>query len=347
MSDFEIIKTIQDMKAKQKRLKNLYGDVKPIFHVEYLEYHFVAIGDYIHYSNKWKTFVDFLIYYIWHIFGKDWINQEKNKQESERHIILHWWNSTLKFIKTQKKNDEGVFFSKPSGPFKAFVTLAYDLYLLAHHEKLQDQFIERLKNSDQFQGVRYELFVVSTLIRAGFEIEYEDETDRSDKHVEFIAKHKQSKEIIAIEAKSKHRPGVLSYPGEIETVEDIRVRVGRLINSAIAKKPKLPYIIFIDLNLPPEKMDVFDDPKLKELIKTLKQTNKTNDDKDLFNSIFYTNFPYHYGNEFDDFPEDHLGTVISLNPLFPLTTKSIIEDLQIAVKKYGRIPRDFSEFKRY
>lgn len=68
---------------------------------------------------------------------------------------------------------------------KAYLLLSYDLYLIRHHGALQKIIIERLKWEDQFQGTRHEIFAAATCIRAGFEIAYEDETDRIKKHPEF------------------------------------------------------------------------------------------------------------------------------------------------------------------
>lgn len=343
MRDDDIFRIFREMQNKEKERKKKYGDVKPIIQAEVKGKRFVAIGDKILYSDKWNTPIDFLMDYLLFVFGKEWFETEKAKEKSDQHPVMQWRYSISQFQEQQETNKDGLYYSIPSGPFKAFITLAYDLYLLKHHMRLQDSIVQRLKIVDQFQGARYELFSASTMIRAGFDIHHEEKSVKGKKLVEFIAEHKESVEKIAIEAKSRHRPGVLGHAGAKETPDTIRVRVGQLINSAITKKPNLPFFIFIDLNLPPKKMTVFDDPKLRELIKTLNTAPESPEGRDYFNMILYTNFPYHYGDELKAYPEDHLSSAISQKPLYPLRDKRFIQEIQIAVKKYRRIPNQFAE----
>ena len=343
MRDDDIFRIFREMQKKEKERKKKYGDVKSIIQAEASGMRFVAIGDAILNSNKWNTFIDFLMSYLFYVFGEEWLKAEKVKKRSEQHPVMQWKYSISQFQNQQEKNKDELYCSIPSGPFQAFITLAYDLYLLKHHMRLQDSIVQRLKIVDQFQGARYELFSASTMIRAGFDIHHEEKFEKGKKIVEFIAVHKESGEKVAIEAKSRHRPGVLGHAGTKETSNTIRVRVGQLINSAITKKPNLPFFIFIDLNLPPKKMTVFDDPKLRELIKTLNTAPKSPEGRDYFNMILYTNFPYHYGDELKVYPDNHLSVAISQKPLYPLRDNRFIQEIQIAVKKYGRIPNEFAE----
>src|SRR5262249_7558000 len=137
------------------------------------------------------------------------------------------------------------------GAMRAYLLLAYDLYTLGHHSALQDRLLHRLRNADQYQGARHELFAAATCIRAGFDIQHEDETDRSSGHVEFVAVHRRTGARICIEAKSKRSKGVLGWPGDREPEDKVRVRIGQLVNDALSKPRKHPLVIFVDLNLPP------------------------------------------------------------------------------------------------
>ena len=60
------------------------------------------------------------------------------------------------------------------------------------------------------------------------------------KHPEFIATHTVTKEIVAVEAKSRHRPGVLGF-GQGDTGKSDFVRAGLtgLLRSALQKRPQL------------------------------------------------------------------------------------------------------------
>lgn len=339
--DPEIFRFINDMNQKEKERKKLYGEVKPIIQAEQKGIRVIAIGNKVIASNKWRTFPDFLFDYLVVVFGKDWFNIEKSKPKAYQHPVMQWRYSISNFEKHQKPNDKGFYDAIPSGPLKAYITLAYDLYILQHHMKLQDSIINRLKKNDQFQGARYELFVASTMIRAGYKINYDLILKRGKKLVEFIAKHIDSGEEIAIEAKSRHRSGVLGQKGRKESPESIRIRLGKLINSAISKKPSLPYFIFVDMNLPPEKISDFEGANINEMVKSLSTAPKAEKDKDYYNLILYTNFPYHYGDDLENYPKDHLSAAISLNPLYPLKNNNLIRDIQIIIKRYGRIPNSF------
>ena len=329
------------MKRKEKERKNKYGDVKPMIYVEAKGKRFVAIGDKLYFSDKWRTFPDFLYDYLIYVFGEDWFNSEKLKPEKDQHPVMQWRYSIYEFQKSQKLNTDGLYKAIPSGPYKAYLTLAYDLYLLKHHMILQESIVKRLKIIDQFQGARYELFAASTMIRAG--LDFELVKKGGGKIVEFIANHAKTGQKIAIEAKSRHRPGVLGHKGDRESPQSIRIRLGQLINKAINKKPEYPYLIFIDMNLPPEKVKDFIKSGLKELIGSLEPAPKTENDEDYFNMILYTNFPYHYGNAFDSYPEDHLSVAISLTPVHPVPNDILLKQIQYEVKNYGKIPNFFEE----
>jgi hypothetical protein len=67
--------------------------------------------------------------------------------------------------------------------------LAYNLYLIAHNVRdIESRLIQRLKNPQNFHGAFYETRVAAELIKAGFELEYENEDDRSTSHCEFTAR---------------------------------------------------------------------------------------------------------------------------------------------------------------
>jgi hypothetical protein len=98
---------------------------------------------------------------------------------------------------------------------------------------LDDALLARLKHREQFQGALHELFAAATCLRAGFTITPENEKDPNRRHVEFIAVHKATRQHLLVEAKSRHRAGVMGRTGTIDPNPDIRFR--GLINDAIAK----------------------------------------------------------------------------------------------------------------
>jgi hypothetical protein len=98
----------------------------------------------------------------------------------------------------------------------------------------------RLRNQDRFSGARYEVFVASTFVRAGFDIAFENEDDRSTTHCEFVATYRATVQRFSVEAKRR---------------EGRRPRIGSLFNDAILKHADHKRVIFLDMNLRDEAKD--------------------------------------------------------------------------------------------
>jgi len=340
----DIKKLLDDIRRKEQAHIRRYGRVKPIISAQAKGFRFIAVGSELHYSEEWRTFPDFLRTYIWHVIGERWFNHQIKKPTEEQHPIMKWWILYHEFSKKQTPDDKGLIGAVPNSATKAFYQLAYDLYILRHHQALQEMILRRLLTMDGFQGARYELFATSTMIRAGFSIEFEDESDRSRKHVEFVAVHKDTGERIAIEAKSRHRPGVLGVPGRQQSPEEIKLRLGRLINAALEKDFTIPLVVFIDMNLPPEKVKgLLEGDDITHLVRTLDQVNKTDDGKDLFNLILYTNHPYHYGSGDEPYELDHVSVAITQTPKYVMNRSQLMQDIAFTAKQYGNIPNEFPE----
>lgn len=189
--------------------------------------------------GKWKTFSDFLANYIKHTLGGDWGNSELAKPLEERHLLLQWYDKICQLQAIHAK-DKGQLFSTPfTGAISAYNRLSYNLYLIAHNGKdIQTRLISRLKNKDNFSGAFYEVQVAAWLIKAGFELEFEDEADGASKHCEFTATYIATGEKYSVEAKSRAiKPGGSS-----------RTPVGRQLGDALEKKADYIRLIFIDLN---------------------------------------------------------------------------------------------------
>jgi len=340
MREKKIPKKIQKRTQERAVLEQSYGKTRPIIHADFDENKFVAVGSQLFYSKDWKTFPDFLLDYIKSVLGSDWGNSELKKPYEERHQVLKWYDGMCRFQKSQLKNKEGIFKAVPNGPFAAYLFLAYDLYILRHHTTLQNEIVDRLKNSDQFQGARYELFTAATCIRAGFDIEFE--ADRRKKHVEFVATHKISGQKISVEAKSKHRKGILGYKGKKISDESMKLRVGSLLSKALEKDHAYPLVIFIDVNLPPlVAKDVFKMPPPNEISRMMDRIKLTKNRKDRFNLLIFTNHPQHYGREDEPAPGKNVMTIFSPNPNIASENPGSIIAIDDAARQYGNIPNEF------
>ncbi len=339
----EVIKKSQEIRAYENQRRQQYGDVRQIIHTKFKDHDFIAVGSELHYSKKWKTFPDFLLSYMPKRLGGDWGNAEIKKPFDQRHQIMKWYDAMCRFQQKQTLDSDGIYKAVPNGAMSAYTLLAYDLYVLKDNLFLQDDIIRRLKISDQFQGARHELFATATCIRAGYSIEFEDEKDGTKKHTEFIATHKHTGQKIAVEAKSKHRPGVLGFPGDKESEQTIKLGVTSLINDAIAKNPKIPLVIFVDTNLPPavaKKVHGIQQPS-EEFKLTLDRVKNDPSGKDLFNLIVFTNHPHAYGSDSEDDPVRHTTCVFSLKPKIVPQQAQCIIDLNDAARQHGNVPNEF------
>jgi hypothetical protein len=142
------------------------------------------------------------------------------------------------------------------------------------------------------------VFAQATCLRAGFSIIRENEKDRTRKHVEFIAIHKATGQHVLVEAKSRHRAGVMGQPGTT-TSPDIKFR--RLVNDAVKKDPNNPLAIFVDTNLPAHRAELFYAPRSKNPLVPSRATTALMDavrkdygGVDPYNMLVFSNHPQHY-----------------------------------------------------
>lgn len=227
-------------KAQELQRQKQQGLGRPIISIEHGTYRFVAVGSRLHYG-KWKTFPDFLGDYIKQTLGSQWGNDEIAKPLAERHPILQWYDRICR-LKAAHSKEQGVLFSTPmTGAVSTYNRLAYNLYLIAHNGRdIETRLISRLKNKNNFQGAFFETQVAAWLIKAGFELQFEDESDRSSKHCEFTATYEATGDKYSVEAKSR----------EIEINNSSRPKVGRKLYEALEKEANYERLIFLDLNRP-------------------------------------------------------------------------------------------------
>lgn len=333
-----------------------YGQVRPIVHGELQDHKFVAVGSTIHWSKAWKSFTDFLLYYIKHVFGSAWGNPELDKPPTEQHPIIQWYGSLCRLQARTKEGSvpdaNGLYTSDLDGPSRAYLLVAYDVYVLRHHGALQGRLVKRLKLRDQFQGARYELTVTAAMIRAGFDIDFEDETDNTVRHPEFRATHRATGEVIAVEAKSRHRPGVLAHPSVEKPSTTFRVGIYHLLRDALEKPTVMPYFVFVDANMPPEIASPLSPvPWTEEVMKTVATVEdelaaeQLVDSGNLATAVIVTNEPDHYGPEGDSrIDRGQLGFVIRSNrPKHALRHPRLLDEVVAAIQQRHNIPSEFPE----
>lgn len=295
----------------------------------------VAVGGRIYLSSDWKSFPDFLNQYLKEVMGKEWWEKEGRCPADKRHPIMRWAFEKQEYFKRFEKRMGVLAQIKPNGPTMAYHALAYDLYLLGDNSKLQKSLIERLKLRELFDGARYEAMVASIFLRAGLGFNYEDESDNSRKHPEFVSVDEVNGTFLEVEAKSRNR----EHPQVSE--DKIRLGIDNLLRNALTKFSGRPYVIFINLNVPWLSLDFRDTVWFKEILNSLeKPWIRNKEGKDIFSALIFTNFPVEYSDDRPPVLQNYL--IYSQNAVAPLNMRTF-NRISSAVNKYIKIPNSFDE----
>lgn len=284
LADPEIKKKIKEMNAAQLQREKQQGLGRPIISCEFKGYRLVAVGNQFRYSKKWKTFHDFLVDYLKSVFKPGWGNKELKKPFGERHPILQWYDYVCKEQKKSIKQDGQVSTATMTGAVFAYLSLSYNLYLLAHNTKVHSYLVKRLGIRDLFYPAFYETIVAALFIKAGFAIEPEDEDDSTADHAEFVATSQKTGKKYSVEAKQR-------------AANKKHTRIRNQLYNALRKD--LPYkrVVFIDLNIPDNNDDAGRVQWLKDVIRQLRDGEQTltiagKPAPEAY--VFITNYPFLY-----------------------------------------------------
>jgi hypothetical protein len=246
--------------AERAQREKQQGRGKPIISNLFNEHRFVAVGGSVHFSKKWTTFHDFLRDYFIKKIGVDWYKTELSKPDDERHPIVRWYEHALRDARRTATKVGTVYSAPMTGAIRAFLNLAYNIYLIAHHANVEgaNELLEtvltklRSQRSDDFIGKLFETYAAAAFLKAGFKIEYEDESKGGDSKVEFVATYPKSGNKFSVEVKARNRSQ--SEDGPNDDVK--RLRVASKLNKALAKKARYTRVVMIEVNVP----DVITDP---------------------------------------------------------------------------------------
>lgn len=308
---------------------------------------FVAVGSRTYPIAPQLTFHEFLVMHLQTILGREWGLAELAKPLQDRHPAVQWLAALAERRQAPPAAVHGAVREVDhTGSTLALLTLAYDVYSIYHCAKLPNSLMKRLKHPAEFQGAKYEIAVAGLFARAGFTIEWIAE--RLRKRPEFVATHKTTGERVAVEAKSRHRRGVLTQPGAAD-VNSMKADLGGLLESALRKETDgLAYAIYLDANLP---MTDAADPLTRSWVKDVQkmldeQHEGTPTRPDPFTAITVTNFSWHYvGNTALPGRSEAL-LILPMYPAVPLRDRRTVELIFEAANQYGTVPAQFPEDKK-
>jgi hypothetical protein len=236
-------------RAEERLREAQQGYGRPITAFQRDGVQFVTVANKVFHSQQWKTFTDFLPAYLKAVLTPEWGNAEIAKLLQDRHQILRWYDAYCQYQKESIKEPGVVQSAKITGVVACFMGLAYSLYLLDHNVELQERLVRRLKDPSNFQGAYYELIVANVLIRAGFTLVLEDETDGKNRHCEFAAISKHTGQRYWVEAKMRAVSGLLGKTDNDGTRDRNPLSSFRAhLNDALDKPAQDARLIFIDVN---------------------------------------------------------------------------------------------------
>lgn len=337
------MRLFQEKQRKEQERLARFGKIRPQISMVWQGQRWVAVRNKLFYkeADKWKYFPDFLRDYVPEVFGLEWCKSEAAKPEAQRHPIIAWRAQGHAYMNAQPAQPDGSRVALPSGALAAYTNFAYDLYVVHDNGGLDEDLLERLKNPAQFQGARHELFAEATCYRAGFTVQHENERDVSKRHTEFTATHTETGQQVSVEAKSRHREGVLGRPGI--AAERPSFTFARLINDAAAKNPPHPLVIYLDTNLPFKWAEGWLTPQAGNTLSRpmqimLQEIKREHNNVDPYTLLVLSNHPHHYAIADLD-PRQHVLSVVGKQPR---ANRAALQSLHAAATLYGNIPMGFS-----
>jgi hypothetical protein len=305
-----------------------------------------AIWNHVHLRPLSETFHEFLVNVVMWTLGEQWWKHQRAMAEPSRHAVMAWQDA---FAEATRRPPQQVvtgehssrFATVPSGPAVALLSLGYDFFCLQAADRLPGFLVERLRRHRDFQSARYEVAVAATMVRAGFQIEFLDDSESNAKRCDLVASNADGGVRLAVEAKSRVRPGVLHSRGEFEYDGEPRGLLRLLRDACRQSIDGLPLVIFVDVNAPPtphtsapEKNWVRD---MNEAADDLERRMDQQGGRDLHALIVATNFGFHFGSIAGTQSPIEFGLLAARRPAVGIGTEWL-NRIAWSVARYGRVP---------
>ena len=297
----EIERKRREMEALNLRRLQQQGLGRPIISTNMDGLRVINVGKRLYYSRKWRTFHDFLGDYLLGSLGSDWAKAEQAKPVEQRHRIMRWYAQAIDAVKAIPSPSDLV--SGPmTGAMQAFLNLAYNIYLIAHHgdgREMADRYLDRLRSArdDDFIGALFETYAAATFLKAGFSLAYEETEHRSTSCVEFVATWPKTEERFSVEVKSRnHTVSPVDEPGPVDEAK--RLRVGAKLVKALRKSAAHTRVVMIEINVPDRltKQDTLEGWPVAALAQIRGNETASQADGSLYPPayVFVTNHSFHH-----------------------------------------------------
>ncbi|OWK37577.1 hypothetical protein FRUB_06697 [Fimbriiglobus ruber] len=132
---------------------------------------------------------------------------------------------------------------------------------------------------------------------------------------------------------------MLGYAGERVPDEQLDLVPNRLVNKAIKKPITNPFVIFIDLNLPPLPHDPLSADWLERVAAPLVRDRDRKGEPDPWNLLLLSNFPDHYADDDASHPRGYVNGVFGKNPVHAVAHPEAFTAIVDAALQYGSLPQ--------
>jgi hypothetical protein len=302
-----------------------------------------AVGSAVHRRPPQETFHEFLINFGKWSFGERWYKDQLKLPRDQMHQFMLWCVAYSDFSKanaTEANQTATGWSAVPSGPVSSLLLMGNDLYWLQHTGNWSGKLMKRLRDRHEFQGARYELAIASMFARFGYKLRFLNE--KSTRHCEFIATHASGSPQIAVEVKSRRRPGVYHHPGKLDEETAVRGDVWKLLDDAMKQDPgNMPFLIFVDVNaLPTPGTHLFAKTWATDVKGHLERLGAPSpENPDSFTGLVFTNYAYHYGDNAQPAPPSEHIAIWSNYPRHQLK-EDVVGQLMAALDRYGETPEE-------
>jgi hypothetical protein len=287
-----------------------------------------------------ETFHDFLDATVKWTFGEEWWKHQLALPADRQHVVVQWERAAceLRTRPAERIEPDGTRSRRASGRVWSLLQLGYDLYCLQAKNTLPTFLVDRMQTHQKFQDARYEIVAAAIMQRAGFDVQFLDERQITEKHCELIATDRKTGTRAGVEAKSRVRPGVMNAPSaSAPSAPDVRGFANLLRKAKKQAVADLPLLVFLDVNVPwsPD-VKGFDKQWITDLRDAIPST-PTPEKPERFAGLFATNFAGHYASPDERQIHPEWATIIPQHAQVPLHPVLLLR-IDETVRHYSRIP---------